>query len=344
MQTVSSGLRCYTQSCVVCQQNKIHRHTKSPAGRFAAPDGRFRHLHADLVGPLSEIRGCQYILTIIDRFTRWPVAVPLNSTIAESVARTIFQHWISIYGCPSIITTDRGPQFQSQLFTEFTNLLGARHISTTAYHPCSNGLVERFHRQLKAALTSIGATNQSSWIDNLPFVLLSLRTQVKEDLKCSPADLVFGQQLVLPGQYFSVTSTQEPSSSFITYFRKKMSSLAFTPTRYTSRDVYVPPSLLECEYVFVRQDSVRKPLTPHYAGPFRVLARTDKYYTLQTNHGRSTFSIDRLKPACIERDGSTNQPISPSLDSPQLSSPAPTRTASRRTVHWPKKFRTFITY
>lgn len=47
----------YTQSCVVCQQNKIHRHTKSPAGRFAAPDGRFRHLHADLVGPLSEIRG-----------------------------------------------------------------------------------------------------------------------------------------------------------------------------------------------------------------------------------------------------------------------------------------------
>lgn len=121
-----------------------------------------------------------------------------------------------------------------------------------------------------------------------------------------------------------------------------MSSLAFTPTRYTSRDVYVPPSLLECEYVFVRQDSVRKPLTPHYAGPFRVLARTDKYYTLQTNRGRSTFSIDRLKPACIERDGSTNQPMSPSLDSPQ--SPAPTRTASGRTVHWPKKFRTFITY
>ncbi|CAE1232971.1 unnamed protein product [Acanthosepion pharaonis] len=70
---------------------------------------------------------------------------------------------------------------------------------------------------------------------------------------------------------------------------KKMSSLAFTPTRYTSRDVYVPPSLLECEYVFVRQDSVRKPLTPHYAGPFRVLARTDKY----TLHYRLT-TADRL--------------------------------------------------
>ncbi|CAE1309472.1 unnamed protein product [Acanthosepion pharaonis] len=82
----------------------------------------------------------------------------------------------------------------------------------------------------------------------------------------------------------------EPSSSFITYFRKKMSSLSFTPTRYTSRDVYVPPSLLECEYVFVRQDSVRKPLTPHYAGPFHVLARTDKYYTL---HYRLT-TADRL--------------------------------------------------
>ncbi|CAE1292464.1 Retrovirus-related Pol polyprotein from transposon opus [Acanthosepion pharaonis] len=80
--------------------------------------------------------------------------------------------------------------------------------------------------------------------------------------------------------------------------------------------------------------------------PFGLCNAAQSFQRLidETNHGRSTFSTDRLKPACIERDGSTNRPTSPSLDSPQLSSTASTRTASGRTVHWSKKFRTFITH
>nr|VZI48402.1 unnamed protein product [Spirometra erinaceieuropaei] len=88
------------------------------------------------------------------------------------------------------LTTDRGSQFQSSLFREFTRLLGCAHITTTAYHPASNGLVKRLHRQLKSALMS--QTESAIWSVNLPLVLLGIRSSVKEDIQCTAAELVYG--------------------------------------------------------------------------------------------------------------------------------------------------------
>ena len=142
---------------------------------------------------------CQYILTIIDRFTRWPVAVPLRDISAKTISKTILREWIAVFGCPSVITTDRGSQFQSTLFDEFTKLLGVKHMKTTAYHPCANGLIERFHRQLKIALKA--NNNSKTWFENLPLVLLSIRNVIKEDLGCTASEMVFGTSLTLPGQF-----------------------------------------------------------------------------------------------------------------------------------------------
>lgn len=113
---LASDVKQWSRTCQCCQAMKINRHTRAPSSNFAAPDGRFTHIHADLVGPRDRINGHEYILTIIDRFTRWPVAVPLTTITAEAVANAIFQNWISIFGCPAVITTDRGPQFQSTIY------------------------------------------------------------------------------------------------------------------------------------------------------------------------------------------------------------------------------------
>ncbi|GFW34102.1 retrovirus-related Pol polyprotein from transposon 412 [Trichonephila clavipes] len=71
---------------------------------------------------------------------------------AKSICCTIFDAWISRFGCPSVITSDQGTQMRSSMYVEFTRMLGAEKIKTTTYHPKSNGIVERFHRHLKSAI------------------------------------------------------------------------------------------------------------------------------------------------------------------------------------------------
>ena len=64
---------------------------------------------------------------------------------ADTVAQTLVTGWVSHFGVPSIITTDRGGQFESTLWSRLMTLLGTTSFRTTSYHPQANGLVERFH-------------------------------------------------------------------------------------------------------------------------------------------------------------------------------------------------------
>nr|XP_037270308.1 uncharacterized protein YagA-like [Rhipicephalus microplus] len=117
------------------------------------------------------------MLTCVDRFTRWPEALSLNDITAEPVTRGLINVWTSRYGVPKTITTDRGHQFDYALFRTLSRILGANHIRTTAYHPMSNGMVERFHHQLKASL--MASQSLIPWMERLPLVLLALRCCVR---------------------------------------------------------------------------------------------------------------------------------------------------------------------
>ena len=156
--------------CLACQGGKVHCHIHLRAEHIPVPTRRFAHLHVDLVGPLPLSAGLNYVYTILDRTTRWPEAVPLKSITATNCAHTHFHGWIQRFSVPVTITSEQGAQFTSSLWAALCAILDIVHVPTTAYHPESNGLVERFHRRLKDSLRDRAV----DWFIHLPWVMLGL--------------------------------------------------------------------------------------------------------------------------------------------------------------------------
>ena len=139
--------------------------------------------------------------------------------MAEIVANTFVAGWVEQFRVPSVITTDRGGQFQSCFWQQLVWLLGTKRIQTSAYHPNENGLVEHFHRQLKVALKCQSIPKR--WTNSLPVVLLGVCMALKNDLHCSAAELVYGTTLCLPAKFFhSSGSNTMDQVTCITKLRK----------------------------------------------------------------------------------------------------------------------------
>lgn len=348
---MNRDIRQWAKSCVQCQRSKIHRHTVSSPGQFPTPDDRFSHVHVDIVGPLPSCEGNAYILTCVDRFTRWPVAIPITDTSSITIAKSFVENWITHYGAPAVITTDRGAQFQSNLFRDLTRLIGCKHIKTTAYHPSANGLVERFHRQMKSSL--MARLPSHHWTESLPFVMLGIRSALKEDLGCSSAELVYGCSLRLPGEFLESPKVDDVNlSSYIHRLKSQMANLRAVNTRRNSFPGRIPNDLNTCTHAFVRCDAVKQPLQPPYSGPFKILSRSEKFYTLELPGRQDTVCIDRLKPAYLDDDdepsGTSNRmptsqpsPVVPSFPSapPSVSVDSHPTTRNGRRVQLPVRFR-----
>lgn len=121
----------WSRKCIPCQKAKIHRHTKTKPEHINVPNNRLNRvdihvdIHVDII-ILSEVRGCKYCLTIIDRFSRWPTAVPLQDITADTIITALFDNWIAHYGTLLTITSGQGSQFESTLFHSLTKFIGAK--------------------------------------------------------------------------------------------------------------------------------------------------------------------------------------------------------------------------
>ncbi|KAG8173985.1 hypothetical protein JTE90_029411 [Oedothorax gibbosus] len=238
---------------------------------------------------------------------------------------------------------------RSALYQEFCDMLGTNRIQTTAYHPISNGIVERFHRHLKA---SIKAHENSAWSEVLPVVLLGIRTAVKEDVNASCAELLYGTPLRLQSDMIENNITQASCTEpFVTNLVNNMRNTnPFASSPHSATNFYVHPSLISCSHVFVRIDRVQKPLSQPYAGPYKVLSRKPKVFKIDLNGKPYTKSIDRLKPAhlipikdeapSVRSDLHQNSPEKSAVSRKQRTPHTITR--SGRHVHFPEKLVTCV--
>ena len=95
----------WCKTCDACQTSKVAKHVHSPLVKRDPPDRRFGSLHVDLVGPLPESEGHRYLFTIVDRFSRWPEAIPVTDMTAPTCAKALLRHWVSRHGLPDDVTS-----------------------------------------------------------------------------------------------------------------------------------------------------------------------------------------------------------------------------------------------
>ena len=152
--------------------------SKGPGKKHKGPMKQFNvgalleRVALDILGPLpTSKRGNKYILIVGDYFTKWVEAYPLQDQRAKTVAMVFVGEFVSHFGVPLQIHFDQGRNFKSVLFNDVCNLLGMYRTRTTALHPRSDSMVERFNRTLENQLAVFVEKHRQDWDDHVPLIL-----------------------------------------------------------------------------------------------------------------------------------------------------------------------------
>ncbi|GFU78058.1 hypothetical protein TNCV_183801 [Trichonephila clavipes] len=220
---------------------------------------------------LPPSNGYTYCLTMIDRFSKWPEAQPLKDITAETVAEAFFSSWVSRFGAPAILTTDRGRQFESSLFKALSKLLGVQKCRTTGYHPQANGMIEELHRPLKSAIKCHATAR---WTEVLPIILIGLRASLKEDILCTPSELVFGITIRLPREMFDSSKPDDDVVNFVSKLKSHMQSQFTLNHRNTMANVQFL-SIQDCwkQHMFFFAETC---YVVHFNNPMMALSKSYK--------------------------------------------------------------------
>ena len=156
---MGKDIKAYVQSCDTCQKRKRPMKTESlhPL-KVGQP---FDRLGMDIVGPLPVTRnGNKYIVVATEYLTKWPEARALPDAKAASVVSFFYEDIICRHSCPRELLIDQGTHFVNALLDALCAQLGVKHRLSTAYHPQTNGLVERFNRTLCEILAKYASQYQ----------------------------------------------------------------------------------------------------------------------------------------------------------------------------------------
>jgi hypothetical protein len=211
--TWSSDLDLFLRQCIPCSRyhrGAVPRRAPIQVSLVGEP---WERVSVDITGPHPRSsRSNQYILTLVDHFSKWAEAIPLANHTAPVVARALMVHVFSKFGAPRQLLTDRGPEFESELFSQLLNWMEVDKLRTTPYKPSTNGVVERFHRTLNSMLGKVVKDSQRDWDERLPFVLAAYRASTHESTGFTPNQLFLGRELRMPLDLMMGLPTEEATA------------------------------------------------------------------------------------------------------------------------------------
>ena len=194
-----SDCEFWCKSCIDCSTRKTPK-SLAKAPLLPIPSSYpFETLAVDVSGPFpTSLQGNRFIIVFTDTFTRWPEAFAVKSANKETTAQLLVEEIICRFGAPENLLSDRGKNFLSNLVLAVCKLLNTDKQNTTAYHPQTNSICERFNQTFATMMSMYVSSHHKDWDAFIPFLLFAYRSTVQESTLESPFFLNFGRDPRLP--------------------------------------------------------------------------------------------------------------------------------------------------
>ena len=227
---LKSDVSKYCKTCHTCQMVGKPNQTipKAQLQPIPAFDEPFSRILIDCVGPLPRTKlGNEYLLTIMCTSTRFPEAIPLRNIKTKSIVKALIK-FLTFVGLPKSVQSDQGSNFISGIFQQVMHELGIKQYRSSAYHPESQGALERFHQILKNMIRSYCFDTKKDWDEGIHLLLFAVRESVQESLGFSPFELLFGHSVrghlkLLKEKFLSNDETSLNLLQYVSDFRNRLS-------------------------------------------------------------------------------------------------------------------------
>lgn len=291
-------IRKYVKSCLQCaygksnygrQEGELH-----PIDKLDIP---MHTLHVDHLGPFPKSRrGNNYILMIIDSFTKFVFARPVKSVRSTETVKEL-KDLISVFGKPCRIITDRGKSFTSRYFKAFISELQIKHILNAIAVPRANGQIERVNRTILDSL-STSVVEECSWDLKLPEIILGINNTVHSTTKATPFNLMFAHNNnILPVPSVSSEQPNHEAQRETLIKRRELAKTNIDKNKIRMKKQFdrrhkrctkycIGQLVLWKGGVTEHSVGISKKLGNRYSGPYKIL---------QTNHRIDRYTISSIK-------------------------------------------------
>jgi len=310
---MKTDIQEYIRNCRICQAMKlVRKKTRQPMILTDTPGRAFDKVALDILGPLRTTpRGNTYILTMQDLLTKYSAYAPLPDARAETVAGAFVQYFICRFGCPKSVLTDQGTNFISQFMRNVTKRFRIQQLRTTAYHPQTNGSLERSHLVLVEYLKCF-LSKEEHWDDLIERATFSYNTAVHEGTGYSPHELIFGRTARIPSS-FNYEEDPETYCSHITNLFERIRDLQesarsnLIKAKERSKTYYDKRVNLKIfspnDYVYLINNAKDNKLSKEYTGPYQVTEVLDnENVKIKMGNATRIVHVNRLKLAHLNRE------------------------------------------
>ena len=318
---IHNSVQTFIHNCHARAQRKIATHNNKAPTQHIEVGEPFTFWAMDYMGPLPETaRGNRHILVMMDHFSKWCEAFPTKDQKASTVANILLHKVFSRFGPPTVLHSDQGANFESNLMHELCDLMGIAKTRTSAYHPQCDGQVERQNRTLQDMLSKFVSNHADDWDQWLDPVVFAYNTSRHDSTGYSPYEMIFGRTPRMPFELEIGMPLSNPAQNteYIHSTRRTLqdihniarSNLADNRARQDKRNAKSTSwkPYLAGQAVWLKRPKQWK-FGPTWVGPYQVLERLGVNYRIKRQDGKiSIVHHDNLK---LSRIPSGNRQIVP---------------------------------